>query len=358
MVNIIQLRRSSTTDQEAASWIARLDNGISADERRELSLWLNGNPERRTALLELAALWDELDTLAELADLFPLAQSSLRARRSIAWRWAAAAATVVAFLGAWLWLDGGVRHDALPAALSTVAQTLREDVRTTIGGREVKTLPDGSVVTLNTDTELAVEYSDTARDVVLKRGEANFAVVHNENKPFRVHVGDRVIQAVGTAFNVQLRPSGDVEVTVSEGRVRVGKNSPIVPERPQLLIERVEPPDTMLSKGQVAVLRGTSSPETLRPQVSQLEPADLGIRLAWQNGMIIFQGEPLPTVLSEVSRYADVEFVLADDALATIRVGGYFRTGDIDGLLVALRDNFQIESAAAEDNRIVLRSAR
>jgi transmembrane sensor len=51
----------------------------------------------------------------------------------------------------------------------------------------------------------------------------------------------------------------------------------------------------------------------------------------------------LPTVLQEVSRIANVEFVLADDALATIRVGGHFCAGEIDGLLVALRDNFDIE---------------
>jgi transmembrane sensor len=77
-------------------------------------------------------------------------------------------------------------------------------------------------------------------------------------------------------------------------------------------------------------------------------------RLAWQRGMLIFQGETLEVVLSEIDRYTNTDFLLADDSLRSVRIGGYFRAGDIDGLLIALRENFNIDSRRDEKNRIIL----
>ena len=75
--------------------------------------------------------------------------------------------------------------------------------------------------------------------------------------------------------------------------------------------------------------------------------------------MLVFQGEPAETMLAEVGRYTTSEFMLADRELAQVRVAGYFRAGDIEGLLAAsrLRDNFRIESQLIGE-RVVLRSAR
>lgn len=357
MVKILQFGSRANLHEDAALWVARLDRGISADERETLRQWLADNPQRRAALFELAELWDALDVLAELAELFPLAQPTPRAHQPATFRWAAAISSgaVVAAVGLWLYGDASRDH-ATATVTSPVAQTLKEDLQTVIGGREVRTLPDGSVVTLNTDTELAVDYSEDSRDVFLKRGEANFSVARDETKPFRVHVGDRIVQAVGTAFNVQLRPSGAVEVTVSEGKVKVSRSLSVVPERPELVLDQADLQDATLNGGEAVLLGAIGAAGSARPQISRLEPIDMGVKLAWQHGMLIFQGEALETVLAEVSRYASVKFVLADDALATVRVGGYFRTGDIDGLLVALRENFAIESAVEEDSRIVLSS--
>jgi transmembrane sensor len=74
--------------------------------------------------------------------------------------------------------------------------------------------------------------------------------------------------------------------------------------------------------------------------------------------MMVFQGEPLPQMLGEFGRYTDTQFVLDGDDLRDVRVGGYFRAGDVDGLLLALRENFKIDSERLGTDRIVLRTAR
>ena len=91
--------------------------------------------------------------------------------------------------------------------------------------------------------------------------------------------------------------------------------------------------------------------------VRRLAPAEMDARLAWQRGMLIFNGETLEVVLAEIDRYTNTEFLLADDSLRTVRIGGYFRAGDIDGLLIALRENFNIDWRRDEKNRVILSAA-
>jgi len=81
-------------------------------------------------------------------------------------------------------------------------------------------LSDGSRIDLNTDTELSIQYTWTARSVKLERGEALFSVVHNPEKPFEVIAAGGRIQDIGTRFNIY-RQADRVSVTVLEGEVSV-----------------------------------------------------------------------------------------------------------------------------------------
>jgi transmembrane sensor len=73
--------------------------------------------------------------------------------------------------------------------------------------------------------------------------------------------------------------------------------------------------------------------------------------------MLVFQGEPLQQALAEVDRYTNVEFILADEALQRTHISGSFRTGDVDGLLLALRVNYGIDSRREPPNRVILTTA-
>lgn len=350
MADLVRLPIRSRSDHEAAEWLARLDRGLTPDEQSRLHEWLRADVKHAEQLLEVAALWDDLDVLSELSALLPLERPEPPriARRRFAWAAAAGAFAVVAFAGGLLVHQHTVEHvEPVPAP-----QTLALAFETSIGERATEQLPDGSVVTLNTSTSIRIEYSAGARDVFIERGEAFFDVADEPRRPFRVHAGGSVVEAVGTAFNVKLAARGDVEITVTEGRVKVRDR---VPASPAASPERRSDFDTTLIEGEVAVVDRAERVRDAMPKITRLEPAQLDMKLAWQRGMLIFEGEPLEAMLEEVERYTTADFVVADEQLRGIRIGGYFRAGDVDALLVALRENFDIESERLGE-RIVLRA--
>ena len=98
-----------------------------------------------------------------------------------------------------------------PRAMEVVAQ------------KETKadTLPDGSGVFLNKQTELAYQYDKKKKNHVVKlKGEAYFNIQHDDSKTFIIDVEGIFIRDIGTSFNVKAYPEDNtVEVVVEEGKV-------------------------------------------------------------------------------------------------------------------------------------------
>lgn len=335
--------------EEAAEWLAQRDRGLTPEEQVALREWSQHTANQK-ALFEMARCWHGMDSMSALSELFPLSETAQRrsAWRPVSFAAAAAAGVCVLVVGAIVFVTrqpaGSV---AVPQVVQTPAAPESRTYSTTVGESLTVRPGDGSVITLNTGSTVTVKYSPTARDVFLERGEASFDVAHDPSRPFNVHAGHRVLQAVGTAFNVRLVTEGHVELTVTEGRVKV------IPPRSAGAAQpsgdaALTPVETTVAAQEIATVQDNAE------SVRRLEPAELDARLAWQRGMLIFTGETLDIVLSEVDRYTNTEFVLEDEGLRVVRVGGYFRTGDIDGLLEALRTNFGIASRREGPNRIVL----
>jgi transmembrane sensor len=367
MSRLLQFPNPRKRRAEACAWIARIDAGLSDADRTALTKWLGESEQNVVSLLEMGQLWDEMDLMDELAELFPLKSAPIASpqpRRRYVPALALTGLASMALAGVWALLQFGgdlplgaaldfehtqARSETLngtPAPTSLVLADGTAIHETAIGGQGTVRLEDGTTVALNTNTRIAVRYSVAARVVMLERGEATFDVAHEPARPFDVHAGDRVVQAVGTVFNVQLGPDNEVEVAVTEGRVRVLRS---VATRPDLVVDALEamPIERVLLAGDAYFT--SDSLNTLR----KLEPEDLEVQLAWQRGMLIFRGEPLDEVLLEVSRYTTLEFQLADPELAEVKVGGYFRVGEIDRLLVALQENFGIQ-ATQSGSRVIL----
>ena len=81
-------------------------------------------------------------------------------------------------------------------------------------------IEDGSTITMNTRSRMRVWLTRHARDIELLEGEALFSVAHDPSRPFRVHVGHTVVEAVGTEFSVYRGEHG-TKVSVVEGRVKI-----------------------------------------------------------------------------------------------------------------------------------------
>jgi transmembrane sensor len=362
MSTLLRFKAPRRTDEEAAGWLVSIEEGLSAAESTELARWLEADSAHGQALVRVARAWDSFDALGELAEIFPLEQYGHPTRT--AWSSLRTAAVVlvsigVAALGTY-WLVGGERGAAReePASFPSLearnggtetpadgTDAVSRSYETAVGEQLSTRLPDGSVITLNTATLLDIEYSAVERLVVLTRGEAIFRVAHEQARPFRVRAGERIVQAVGTVFNVKL--TDDLEVTVTEGRVTVGHRA-----APQVAPAAVSAPLPLtLDAGSLAVIRGSGD------EVRAIEPEQIEANLAWQHGMLMYRGETLAAVLADMSRYTTARFKIADESLRDRRVGGYFRAGDVDGLLLALHESFDIEQRRDGDT-IVLTDGR
>jgi transmembrane sensor len=188
---------------------------------------------------------------------------------------------------------------------------------------------------LNSNSFARVDYSEQARVIRLERGEAFFKVEHDTARPFWVVADRSWVRAVGTAFNVYVRPSS-VRVTVSEGTVKVAASSGgTTPSDAQLAAEAV----SVLTAGeQVDVSRGAS-------EIRSLQPVELTRSTAWRTGTLYFENERLGEVVDELSRYTTLQIVVEGAALRDLPVGGTFQSDPVgaEALLTTLQDGFGLQ---------------
>jgi transmembrane sensor len=351
--NLLAFPDTRRAREQAALWLTRLDRGLATEERGDLKHWLTDVTNHK-ALVEMARLWRGMDVMAVLAELFPLSTSRLnrppaRSFHSMALS-AAASAIIVAVLTVFMLGQAPWNLFATPKVSPMAVPN--EGYGTGVGETRVIHPGDGSAITMNTSSSMVVIYSPRARDVYLLRGEAGFSIERDLSRPFFLHAGRRVLETPAADFNVRMVSPDRVELTVSDGRVKVVPVSDAVyiPEAPRAepLVARRE---SLVYEQEVAIV------EPREETVRRLEPAELDAHLAWQRGMLVFQGEPLEQVLTETGRYTNTEFVVADEALHRVHINGYFRTGDVDGLLIALRMNHGIDSRREGTNRVILTAA-
>jgi transmembrane sensor len=288
-----------SVDEAAAGWLVRTHGGLAPGEREALDQWLADDPAHAQAFKRLRATWAFLD---DVAPAHRRRRRAARLRR--VGQLAAAAVFVAAVAGSVVWWQ----HKPLPALASEAYRTAR-------GEQRQVTLGDGTVVWLDTGTELSVALSDTGREVTLSSGQALFDVTHDTARPFIVHTATARVRVVGTRFNVRDTATGLVsrgtDVSVARGHVQVTD-----PE----------------GRGQVDLLAGQAA--HVSPQgIPALMHAGAGE--AWRDGRVVFDDTPLPDAVAELERYGDTHLSVAPSARA-LRITGTFAVGQADAFARAL----------------------
>jgi transmembrane sensor len=309
-------------EHEASVWFARMHaDDVSPQDRAGFDAWLAAHPRHAKSYAELSATWQELVKSAPLVRAVNFGQSMNAAAAPPARR---------------RWISGAVAASfaAFVLAVGWNVYKQKEETRfqTAIGEQAAVALPDGSSLDLNTNSRVWVDYTQSSRVIRLERGEAYFKVAHDTQRPFWVRAGNYWVRAVGTAFNVYLRPTG-VEVTVSEGTVQVvnatANDSP--------------PSDAASTLSAAAVTAGQQADAHGRAEVIRaLDSAQLSRLLAWRRSSLYFQDQPLGDVVDELMRYTTLKIEFDDDALRGLPVGGTFQTSPegVEALLALLHDGF------------------
>jgi len=350
MSNVTQISTAASRDEEAGLWIARIDRGIRDSETDDLKRWLSSSAENYQAFIEMAEFWDEMDAMSILSDIFPVSSADEKPSKSFAW---AIAATVVLAIAsaALLMINEGIfdrSAGAQVADLPTNVFSTQKGEQATFG------LPDGSTIVLNTDSLLTIDFTDANRIMRLERGEIHVSVAH-ESRPLSVLVGDQIIQALGTEFNIEITSDQSIELVVTEGLVVVGFLD--APLQDLDVDEPVElaPTSTLVAGGEEAVIRHVE--ETLQKiETAEIETEEIAVKLSWRNGNIVFTGETLEEAVEEVERYTAVEFVFLDEDSKQEEIAGFFKAGDVEGLLAVLRQEFEISYQWVGDHKVELAS--
>jgi len=319
----------------AAAWRARLTDSTDA-LRDEFAAWLLEDPRNAAAWRQVQAPWELLGEHASAAAILRLRRAALAhayrantrhfySHRAVRSAVVAVAALLVITLGGWnLWSD------------------LRFEVyRTNAGERRVITLSDGSQVALDSQSEVKVRYGAHSRRLTLVAGQARFEVAHDGLRPFSVTAGGQEVIATGTVFNVDLL-GPELLVTLIEGHVTVLAQEPPASIHSQLS-DRIA-----LDAGEQLVVSPAGKPKVMRVNVERTT--------AWQNGQLVFENEPLGTVLARVSRYGAQNIVAADAACAALRISGVFREGDVQGFLSTLTSYLPVTARRMSDGSIQVES--
>lgn len=202
-----------------------LSGETQREENAMLEDWLSSDAENRRYFEQLRVVFEKAAAVRDIptfdtdeawekmkARMEARSTRSLRPDMSSSWPWllrVAAGLTLVVMAGIFAY------QMMWPA-------TTNERIIATTATIRTDTLPDGSEVVLNRNSEIAYSYNRREKKhVAALRGEAYFTMTESAPEKFVVEAADVFIEDIGTSFNVKAYPeSGKVEVIVDEGEVR------------------------------------------------------------------------------------------------------------------------------------------
>jgi len=165
--------------------------------------------------------------------------------------------------------------------------------------RKKITLPDGSIVTINANTQLRIPSDFGVRDRVLElTGEAVFDVAQHIAKPFIVRSGNLQTVVLGTSFNVKAYPGEkDVEIAVLTGKVRIEK--------------KAATQTTVLSAGLTKDQVLTYNKEHDSLNIGKGKSNEIA---AWQNNVFYFEQASIPEIATVLERQYNIHITLTGQA--------------------------------------------
>lgn len=192
----------------------------------------------------------------------------------------------------------GSLHYAAGREENAGEDTRYNTLRVPAAGTYAITLPDGTRVWLNAESELTfpLRFKGGERSVTL-RGEGFFEVAPDPEHIFRVKTEEQEIVVLGTSFNIDAYHTSRTATTLLSGKVKLhaaGK-------------------ETVMLPGQLAI----AGRQSVRIMAADVEKAT-----AWKNGYFYFSKETLPAIMEQIGRWygVTVEYNVAVDP--THRYGG------------------------------------
>lgn len=315
---------STTREDAAAFWFARVrSEQMTEAETAQFTVWKQ-DAANDQAYRTLHGIWNAT-TLVPAQRLRALTEEPSHqpvrsGRRRTMWALGAVCTAAVSAMVVPQWLAGFPEFE--------------QSMVTTVGQRQETTLPDASVIAMNTATQLDVRLYRDRRVVALQAGEATFTVTKDAQRPFYVEAGATVVRVTGTQFNVR-RDAGSVRVTVVSGSVQVSHSDGV-------------------SSRQVMLGANDAITVTEATGLGNLEHADPASTLAWHKGRVVFYDTPLVRAAAEMNRYIAEPIRIHDAAVANMRIAGVFNIDNPSAFLHLLPEIAPVVVRTRSDGSVLI----
>lgn len=312
----------------AAYWVVRLNaEDCTPEDRYAFDVWRREDPVHEAAYQKIKRGNDYLDRFMEVPEFQDRIELARKRTKPPLWkqnsfRWIGAAAACLAIVAA------SVVFLSLPqfGEDSVAAIEIVEVYETRIGERSTVTLSDGSVVTINTNSRIEVDYTDDMREIKLIRGQGFFDVAKEIDRPFVVVAGEKRVLALGTIFDVRFDDQNEVQVTLVEGKVQIdsasGTDGRVEESGRSNAIEETATtlPVIELNPGERLIVRANVAPEIVETDAVE--------ETSWRRGQLVFRQRALSEVVAEMNRYSTQQLVLDEDVrVLALEVSGVFNNG-------------------------------
>ncbi len=281
----------------------------SDDECSRVLRWINESEDNLNYFSGLKALWTFSAMPADNKN-----EAAEKPKRIYIRYFSVAAAAIIVLLVLNLFVNGGSFSSWQSKSHKAVILSEKTNIRTMYVEKGVKgkvTLPDGSVVTLNSDSKIVYpdNFIGSTREVELS-GEAYFDVVKDSLKPMVVNTAKGVkIKVLGTKFLLKsyandnetkaILYSGIINLTTKSGKNGEDKTIQMSPNDCAVIPDNGEP---MLTKD------GKESNDS-----------------AWMRGELIFNKTPMTEVLKILERSYGKSFIVNEKSLYNYNLSASFK---------------------------------
>lgn len=304
--------------------LPRYCEGLTTEEERlQVEAWMDESEENRRMAKQVYALYLATDTLHVMKKVdTEKALSRVKSRmtgkkKTMWWEWAQRAAAVL-FIPLLITLM--VQHWGNDE--QELAQMM--EIKTNPGMMISLTLPDGTLVFLNSESTLSYpsRFNGDTRNVNL-RGEAYFEVAKDPEKKFIVSTSHQSqIEVLGTHFNVEAYEKEDrVSATLVEGKIGFIYKCDNASKK------------VLMAPGQKLIYDSKDSKVQLYATSGESETA-------WKEGKIIFRNTPLEEGLRMLEKRYNVEFIIKNNRLKGDSFTGAFTNQRLERIL----EYFQLSS--------------
>lgn len=306
---------------EAAAWLARLrSEERTAEDERGFRAWLAESEAHRAA-------FEVTNSIFEMAGAAERNVVRGRAGGQVSSRQVSRRHV----------LRAGVGFAAASMAGVTLYLRSGTTYATEIGEQRSVSLEDGTLVNLDTESEIHVSMNEERRRVRLRYGRAHFDVAEDLTRPFQVIAGEQFVTASHGQFDVS-RDGALVSVLLEEGPLQIAHESADA---------GIAAPRT-ITPGQLVVF---AEGKLVREERPAMERA-----VAWRYGRLAFFEESLVEAVAAMNRYTRRPIVIVDEEVAQMHISGNYSVGDPQAFATSISELLPVE-VGVERSRITLRAA-